>query len=145
MDEILIILRALTNSIESDAVLTKLIITAAIIVKREYTFDIDYVISITSGTITPDPIDNGFILLVAYKAGILLLQTEIRSYSYQSIKIVDGPSSIDISGRSKDLRALLDSLINDYSNIKRDYLSNQEGFAIITPTTVQYISGNNFS
>lgn len=149
MNEILIILRALTNSIESDTVLTGLIITASIIVKREFTFDVDYITDITNQTITPDPTDNGFILLVAYKAAILLLQTEIRSYSYQTIKIVDGPSSIDLSGRAKDLISLLNSLLNDYNNIKKDYLLNQEGgsfgYAILSPTTVTYIPGNNFS
>jgi hypothetical protein len=149
MDEILIILRALSNTLESDNSLMNLIITSSIIVKREFTFDVDYLINITNQTITPDPTDNGFILLVAYKAAILLLQTEIRSYSYQSVKIVDGPSTIDLSGRSKDLKVLLDSIIADYNNIKKDYLLNQEGgsfgYAVLTPTTVEYIRANNFS
>lgn len=147
MDEILIILKALTNTTESDVSLNKLIITAAAILQREITFDIIYEVNITAGTITPDPEDNAYILLNAYKAAILLLQSEIRTYSHQSIKIVDGPSTIDLSGRSKDLRSILDSLINDFNNIKRDYLFNSGnmGYAIITPTTVEYIRGNNFS
>lgn len=148
MDEILIILKALTGTTESDAVLTKLIITSAIIVKSELTFDINYIISITNETITPNPEDNAFILLVAYKASILLLQTEIKSASGQSIKIVDGPSSIDLTSRTKEFSAFLSGLLSEYFNLKRDYIlngANGLGFAVITPTTYYRNIGNNFS
>lgn len=148
MSEILIILRALTGTTESDSILTKLIITAAIIAQRELTFDINYIISITNETITPDPEDNAFILLVAYKASILLLQTEIKSASGQSMKIVDGPSSIDLTSRTKEFSTLLAGLLVEYFNLKRDYIlngSNGLGFAVITPTTYYRNIGNNFS
>lgn len=146
MNEILIILKALTGTTESDAVLTKLIITSAIIVKSELTFDINYIISITNETITPDPVDNAFIVLVAYKASILLLQTEIKSASGQSIKIVDGPSSIDLTSRTKEFSAFLSGLLSEYFNLKRDYILNgSNGFAVITPTTYYRNIGNNFS
>ncbi len=76
MNEILILLKALTNTTESDSSLSKLVVIAALIAQREMEFSPEYTISITNSTITPNPIDNAFILIVAYKASILLLHVK---------------------------------------------------------------------
>lgn len=154
IEEIILMLRILiqdpSGAIYSDASLHKLCLVSSIIVQQELRFSENYVVSISLGTITPDPIDSTFQLFVAHKAAILLLESEIKGYSSQSIKIVDGPSTIDLSNRSKDSSQILKLLYDNYSIMKRDYILSANGggsfgFAVITPTTVSYITGNNFS
>lgn len=150
MDSMLVILRSiiqdLDGSIYSDESLSRLLITSALIIQREVSFDTSYTVDIMNISITPDPTDNSFILLVAYKASLLLLQSEIRSSASNSIKIVDGPSTIDLTNKSKDLKSLLNSVLEEYNLMKRDYsLSGSLGYCVITPTTVSYINRNNFS
>jgi hypothetical protein len=150
IEEMLIVLRGLVQDLDqtiyTDYSLIRLLITSSIMTQKENDFPEDYIIDISSMTIDPNPTDNSFILLTAYKAAILLIQSELRKYSSQTIKIVDGPSSIDMSGISKNFIDLLKSLREDYNRIKMDYsLSGNIGYAVITPTTVEYIRGNNFS
>lgn len=154
LQEIIIILRVLIQDPlgvnYSDASLNKLCLVSAISVNQELCFD--YIISLSAGTITPDPIEEDdimFKMFVAHKAAILLLESEVRGYSSQSIKIVDGPSTIDLSNRSKDSGQILKILHDNYALMKRDYSlscsGGSFGYAILTPTTIEYISGNNFS
>ena len=52
------------------------------------------------------------------------------------MKIVDGPSSIDLTSKTKDLKSLLDSLIDQYNKMKMDYaisVSSGVAFAVSTP------------
>lgn len=151
MDDILILLRVLINDINSttysDDSLTRLILTSAMIVKKELSFDTNYSINLQLMTITPE-IEESFKLFTSHKAAILLLQSEIRTKTYQSVKIVDGPSSIDLTGISKDMQALLKTLTDQYNRMKLDYAlslagEGSFGYAVITPTTVEYISNNN--
>ena len=149
MNEILIILRALIQDIDgsiyTDDSLNRLIITSAIVVQQDAYFEQAYTIDISSLSITPDPTDNSFILFCAYKAAILLIQSEIRKYSTQSFKIVDGPSTVDLTNSTKDLKILLDSLLEQYDRLIKDYTRTQNvGYVITTPTTAQYVSVGNF-
>lgn len=154
MQDILFMLRVLINDIGnttySDDSLTRLILTSAIIVKREISFDVDYKINLELLKITPYETDEVFNLFVSHKAAILLLQSEIRTKTYQSVKIVDGPSSIDLSNISKDMQALLKYSTEQYAKMKLDYTLSQNnggsfGYAVVTPTTVEYISPSIFS
>jgi hypothetical protein len=150
LEEIIFMLRILIQDVAgvtyTDSSLSQLSLVAAIIVQQELCFDTKYDINIGSGTINPDPTDNAFKLFVAYKASILLLQSEIKGLSSNSIKIVDGPSSIDLSNRSKDSGVVLKGLYDNYAIMKRDYLlSGNLGQCVITPSTVNQIFGNNFS
>lgn len=146
MDSILIILRSLlmNSSTYSDESLNKLIIVAAMIVQNEMVFETTYTVDIVNTTITPDPEDNTFILFTAYKAAILLLQAETRTYSSQSVKILDGPSSIDLSGMSKDMKSVLDSIIAQYDKMRRDFTIGKFGYSVTTPTTTCYYSPDEF-
>lgn len=153
MQDILMMLRVLINDIAgtiySEDSLTRLALTSAIIVKKELYFEQEYTVNLQLLTISPDP-EEDFTLFVSHKAAILLLSSEMRTKTSQSIKIVDGPSTIDLSNISKDMKSLLDFLTAQYDRMKLDFTlhaNNQGsfGYAIMTPTTVEYIPGSVFS
>ena len=55
-----------------------------------------------------------------------------------------------MSNISKDFKTLLESIIEQYDKMRRDYTLSQNGgaqfgYAVITPTTVSYISPNNLA
>ena len=150
MNETLIILRALINDLDgttySDEVLLRLISVAAIVVNNEVYFQTVYSINLSTNTIDPEP-DQNFALFIAYKAAILLFQSEIKTYGYTNVKIVDGPSSVDLGNISKTLGENLSMFLDQYGKLKWEYGKyGSLGFAILGPTGVDYVSHNrNFS
>lgn len=150
MDDAILMLRVLINDITgstySNDTLTRLLLTSSVIVKREFAFNQNYIINLQDLTISPTP-EEDFNLFISHKAAILLLQSEIRTRSFQSLKITDGPSSIDLTSGVKDLKSLLDFSLNQYDRMKLDYAMGDGsfGYAVITPTTVEYITASNFN
>lgn len=154
MDNILTMLRVLINDplgeTYSDDSLTKLILVAAIVIQKELHFTTTYTVDLSVLTISPEVSDDAFMLFAAHKAAILLTQSEIRTNSSRSIKITDGPSTIDLSSVAKDLMELLKNLITQYDRMKMDYTLHQNegaafGYAVLTPTTVTYISPHTYN
>lgn len=152
MSTILEILRALINDVAeteySDADLTMLILIASINIQQEISFPISYEVNLITKEINPDPsTDNAFCLFAAHKAAITITYTELRTYAKQSFRIKDGPSDVDLKDSYKGLKDLIDLLEKQYDVMKKDYLLEDSsfGYAVITPTTVEYISPNNFS
>lgn len=140
MDIVIAIIRSLISIDEddySDEILSQIACSAAIIVSSEITIETSYTIDVINSTITPDP-DNVFAMFCAYQASIIILQSEIRKKGLKSIKITDGPSSIDLSNIAKDLKLLLDSLLSRYDKLKLDYamaLNSGLAFAVTTPVS----------
>lgn len=147
-NNIIIIFRTLINDIDetqfSDETLNRLAVVAALMVAREVHFTTTYTVNLATVSISPDP-DNDFSLFVAYKAAILLLQAELRKYSYKNIKIQDGPSTIDFANIVSSIKDNLASFLDQYTRMKYDYgLSGTLGHVILTPTTVSTITGDVF-
>lgn len=146
MESIILLIRSLIYDLESleysDEDLEKVACAAGLIILNEISFgDIVYTIDILNSSISPEP-DNTFSIFCAYKSAILLIQSEIRKFSSKSVKITDGPSSIDLTNKAKDLKGLLDSLLSQYDKMKLDYavsISTGSVFAVSTPTTA-YLS-----
>ena len=155
MNEIIIIMTSLLQSSSesyAEDVLERLACVAAIGVKLENEFDKTYTINLTDATISniDSESDQPFILFVAYKAVIDLMKAELRTATKQSVKIVDGPSTIDLSSVAKNYTDLIDSLEKQYDTMKKDYVISRNGegsfgYAVITPTTVGYISTNDYT
>ena len=112
---------------------------SCVLVNREIPFPITYTPDFDNLTIDPDPTDLNYCMFVALKSIILIVSSEVRTSATNSIKVVDGPSSIDLTQNQKSLSAYLTDLKNDYEQAKLDYLLsgsvNSVGYAIITPTT----------
>lgn len=122
-----------TEQLQNFACISCVLVNRDIPVPIVYTPDFDLL------TISPDPVDLDYCMFVATKSIILILSSEVRASATNSIKITDGPSSIDLTQNQKSLSAYLADLKNDYEQAKLDYLLsgkvNSGGYAIITPTT----------
>jgi hypothetical protein len=144
MDEIVMTLRVLigdvTSTKYSDLDLKRLLAVSANFVLKEVDFADLYTITVNVPTITPLPTDNEFINLVSLKAGIILLESELRDMARKSVAITDGPSKIELTNVYKNTEALLKSMYDQYAYAKinhglhSDQNSRQ---AIMTPTTVE--------
>jgi hypothetical protein len=143
MDEIVMTLRVLigdvTSTKYSDLDLKRLLAVSANFVLKEVDFNDLYTITVNVPTIMPLPTDNEFINLVSLKAGIILLESELRDMARKSVAITDGPSKIELTNVYKNTEALLKSMYDQYAYAKinhglhSDQNSRQ---AIMTPTTV---------
>jgi hypothetical protein len=131
--------------------LEEVLVYAAFFVNNEIDWDTSYVIGIKQFTITPDPSDNTstdgnlFISLMVLKAGIIIVCGEAKIAATQSIKVVDGPSSIDTGGIYKANRELCNQMRDDYEKLKNKIMLgsigdlNTAGQAILTPYTQERI------
>lgn len=144
MDEIVMTLRVLigdvTSTKYSDLDLKRLLAVSANFVIKEVDFTNLYTITVNIPTITPIPTDNEFINLVSLKAGIILLESELRDMARKSISITDGPSRIELTNVYKNTEALLKSMYDQYAfaKINHGLHSNENSRqAIMTPTTVE--------
>lgn len=107
---------------------------------REIDFSTTYTVNVSGSTITPDPTDSDpkdelFLYLVSLKTSILIVSGELRTYALSSIKIVDGPSSIDSSAVFNNLKILSQKLQDEYAQAKILAQSARNGEAIMTPYT----------
>jgi hypothetical protein len=153
--EIVTIVRYMVGDSESvvytDNQIQKNILIAAQIVKNEVNFPKAYFIDVFGGTITPDPTeeekDQWFVSLVSLKTACMILTQEARIYGIQSIKIVDGPSTIDTSQRAKNLMELSKERCKDYEKHKMQFAFGDSagGFVISTPTTIEYLNPRVFN
>lgn len=148
---LVLMVRYLINDIDSvaytDARLKQSIVISAQLSSFDVSFDKTYTIDIDAVTITPDPFDgtqdSGFINLIALRSALLIFSNEAKLASSLGLRVTDGPSTIDISGRLSSALRLLDSARGAYEKAKVDYvIGNARGFqAITTPYTVPFISG----
>lgn len=148
------IVRHLINDIDAATYTNSRIKTSICIAAQlcmlEIVFDNTYTIDIDNATITPDPftlstVDNGFINLVAFRAAWLIIGAEAKAASKMGIRVTDGPSTIDISGRLSSALGLEKSAEDRYNKAKVDYsLGGARGcLAVVTPYTVPYLDGGN--
>lgn len=126
----------------TDDRLTRLLIVSALQLTQEVSFDTSYTVDISLSTITPDPSDadtkdNAFINLLCLKAASILLDSEVRYYSLDTIRVSDGPSSIDTTSRSTFVKEAAKLMSTRYNQTKILHQTGNAGAAILTPTTVQ--------
>ncbi len=111
---------------------------SAIIVQKDLGFSQTYTVDMLTNTITPDPTDNDFCLFVAMNAAILIVKNEIKGAASQSIRITDGPSTIDVTSYTKNLTDYYKTLTDDYEKAKLSFIRNgNHGLSITTPTTIK--------
>ena len=142
-NEIPLIVRYLIDDINSskysdERIETSILISAQLIL-METRFDNEYTINIVNNQLSPDPTsprDDSFITLTALKTACIIVGSEIKTESANSISIKDGPSSIDLRGVSSTLVVLYKDLCEKYDKLLRDYKENKvvtAGQAILGP------------
>ena len=124
----------------TDARLKTACVIAANLINNDISLYNTYTISVSGETISPDPtsdpVDLRFVDMIATRASILILQGELKIYANNSVKIVDGPSSIDMAGVFANTQKLLTDLSQNYSMMKNMYSMNGDGYGktVMTPT-----------
>lgn len=151
-NEMTLIVRHLINDLSTsptydDDRIEETIIVAAQLLIESIDFDNSYTIDIDEHAITPDPTlagakDDGFINLVCLKAATIFLKGEVKSYAGKSYRIVDGPSTIDVTGVYKATKETLDQYEKDLGMAIAQYKigNSVAGKAILTPYTVEQIN-----
>lgn len=126
----------------TDARIKKAAIISASILIQEIPFTNNYTIDIAAETITPDPTttdpkDTDFINLLAMKTACLIIQGELKLYATSSMRVVDGPSSIDLASIFTNLQKLNDNMCRMYEKNKNMYIIGQSGYGrvVLSPTT----------
>lgn len=143
------ILRVLINDISdtpsySDERLERILIVAALQVNLEISFDTVYTINVSEAMLSPDPScdlnrDNAFLNLMSLKAAVIILDSEVKYYAINSIRVGDGPSSIDTTARSNFVKTAAQIMQDEYARMKVLQATSQAGVAIMTPYTVPNI------
>ena len=136
----------------TDNLMEEAILVAAQFVIRDIGQTVTYSIDVDTRTFTPDPTsstpkDDFLINLTALKTACILLYGEVKQAAKQSIQIVDGPSSINLSGYFNAISKVHKDLCKEYENMLYQARLNTstENFAAITgPITVEMLGPINF-
>ena len=106
--DLVVMLRSLVGDLDqakfTDERLRQVIAVGAYNVLNDADFSNDYVVSISSLSISPDPIsekDTGFFCAFSLQSCLHSLGSEVKTEAANSIAIKDGPSSIDLRGSHK--------------------------------------------
>lgn len=124
----------------SDNRIETAILVSAQIMFVEVDFEQTYTINVDQGSLTPDPTDtsakdDGFINLTALKTACIILGSELKSQSLSAIRVSDGPSSIDTTAISANIKFLYENACKKYEEYKFNFQAgnNNVGKAILTP------------
>lgn len=145
-DEMIPIVRALINDTEttttySDSRLEETIVIAAHLLNVNINFDNNYTITIATTTISPDPTsgtkDIAFINLVCLRAALFIYDAEAKTASRLGIRVSDGPSSVDTSGRLSSSLELSKQMKQNFELAKIEFMAgnSRAGQAVMTPYT----------
>jgi hypothetical protein len=162
-EEMLTITRVLVNDVAattySDDSLLSVILVAAFQVQQELSLPADYQVSVTNGTLTPDPTvtltkDDSFVNLACIKAACITDRGAAILAAQQAIAVKDGSSAIDLRGvLGGKLKLIEKGWCAVYEDTKIEFLStNANGIAgaiVMTPFRLYaqggWTHGNMFS
>lgn len=128
-----------SNPTYPDERLEQMLLVAGQLVSTEVNFPNVYSINVERCTISPDPTndpkDNGFINLCCLKAAVIIIQNEYKTKSNGAVRVIDGPSSIDLTAVAQNLKGLFEKLTEDYETYKTNFAtSNSEvGQVVLSP------------
>ena len=140
--DLVVMLRSLIGDLDhakyTDERLKQVIVVGAYGVLSDADFSNDYVVSVSSLSISPDPItekDANFSILSVYKSACILLGSEVKTESANAISIKDGPSAIDLRGVTQNLTILYNDICKKYDQLLKAYQYNNTlvGQAVLGP------------
>lgn len=144
--EIVVIVRHLIDDTDfsspryPDERIEQAILVSAQLIQTEVAFENTYSINVEQCSLSPDPTlienkDDGFINLTALKTACIIVGAEYRSYGLSSIKVVDGPSSIDMTNAATHMKNLYTSLCDRYESYKVNFsvVNNNIGKVVLSP------------
>lgn len=128
-----------------DSRLQQTIVISAQLTLLEVHFDKDYVVDVAGSGISPDPTadprDDAFISLVSLKTACVVLGAEVKDASQSGVRIMDGPSTIDLTAGSAITVKRWQDMCGKYTMARRQYLggNSRAGQAVIGPYTNESI------
>lgn len=108
-------------------------------------FDKDYVVDVATPSITPDPTDetrdDAFISLVSIQAACIILGAEVKTASQSSVRIQDGPHTIDLTGGGAITVKRWQDMCAKFDAARKQYLggNSKNGQAVIGPYTIESV------
>tara|TARA_A100001201_G_scaffold34409_2_gene36637 strand:+ start:4156 stop:4671 length:516 start_codon:yes stop_codon:yes gene_type:complete len=140
--DLVLMLRTLIGDLDStkytDTRLQQVLVIGAYNVINDAPFNNNYVVDMNAMTISPDPItktDTDFNVLTSYKSACILLGSEIKTESSNSISIKDGPSAIDLRGVTSSLNVMYQDFCKKYEELLTKY-NYEKGSGDGTPAGV---------
>jgi hypothetical protein len=147
-NEMVKVLRYLINDLDfnepptyDDTRLEETILVSAQLTQADIDFANVYQIDVEAAFIYPDPTtparDDGFINLVSVQAALLILSGELKDAALTSVKIEDGPSTIDFTDVVRNKKFLYNEMKDRLSKAKMQYRAGNSvaGQAILSPYT----------
>jgi hypothetical protein len=140
--DLVLMLRSIIGDLDAakftDERLKQILVIGAFNVSNDADFVNEYTIDIGSVSISPDPIeinDYDFSIMTVYKSACILVGSEVKTESANSISIKDGPSAIDLRGVTQSLIVLYNDLCKKYEDMLTAYQYNNTlvGQAILGP------------
>lgn len=126
-DESIPILRVLIGDDEGpysycDTRLINVLASVAKLLVFELSFSITYTVTVSTSTISPDPVnDQFFISLLVLKSAVIIAASEYKAVCNSGGFIVDGPSTINLQGVPDAYKKRLDALQKNYDQAKLQY------------------------
>ena len=143
------IIRTLVHDVDydnyayTDERIEEVFVVSAYNVINNISFDTSYTITLSSCSISPDPVtDTYFMNLVSLKSASIILFSEYKTASSSAVKVVDGPSTIDYTEVAKNLKDLYENAAGQFEQMKFKYNLGEGagGIAVLTP----YSPGSDF-
>ncbi len=128
-----------SNFTYTNARLEQALVNSAYWMYSNLDFNVAYSIDVECVEITPDPThdptDYDFVALTCLKAACLVLGSELKTKASTAIRVVDGPSSIDMTASVQYLKPLYEAAIKEFERAKLSYQigDNAVGKAILSP------------
>ena len=149
--DMVLMLRSLIGDLDSskytDERLKQVLVVGAFNVVNDADFVNDYTVSVSSVSISPDPIskkDTDFSVLTLYKSACILIGSEVKTESCNAISMKDGPSAVDLRGIAASLSGLQQTLCSKYEELitKYQYEKGDGGSPIGTAVLGPYSPGS---
>jgi hypothetical protein len=130
------ILGDLDSTSYSDTRITQVIMSAAFYLSSVATFSEKYTVNVVDLSISPNPVDENFLILCAYKTACMISSYELKNAS--GIIMRDGPSMIDTKGTAQNMKSGMESICKIFDQLLTAYLldggiTGGVGQAIIGP------------
>lgn len=138
-NEMVVVLRHIIDDLDptnyrfSDSRLEETLLASTYILQADVEFLNSYQVNVDEGSLIPDPTtstpkDDDFIALCTVQAGIILYRSMIKTYSFQSISIRDGASSLDTRGIVQGLKIVYEDLVKRLDHMILMYKTGKYGF-----------------
>lgn len=147
--EIVSLVRMLIDDLDGasydDCRMAELVLLSAHMTLVELDLNDTYTVDITNQTISPDPTESpknpAVTNLIALKTAYFILKNEYKAASKLGIRIMDGPATVDLTGKLAGMQKSVEDIFGRYEKAKLDYRAGncKSGESVMTPFTTEQV------